>query len=92
MNTKERATITTCEMCGKDSADQKGYCMECDYTTEGRAMHKENYKRVTDKRRGLFQILCCDGLEIIDLERFESLKAREKAIKEYRELAKKEGR
>lgn len=23
----------TCEMCGKDSADNKGYCMSCDHTT-----------------------------------------------------------
>jgi hypothetical protein len=25
--------FTTCEMCGKDSADGRGYCAECDYTT-----------------------------------------------------------
>lgn len=25
--------FTTCEQCGKDSANEKGYCAECDYTT-----------------------------------------------------------
>lgn len=49
---------------------------------------KENYKRVTDSRRGLFQILCCEGQEIIDIENFKTLKAREKALKEYRQLTK----
>jgi len=25
--------FTTCEMCGKDSADKEGYCAECEHTT-----------------------------------------------------------